>query len=568
MSRLNLDTAISVQYEPTRADVAPPFEAGERFRDHLEPASPSEPSTTNDSRPEPSNARDSRHESPPVREDRQPDDSSPAGHDVHNREHTEPTSYDEPQTGANEDHSEETGDEHRSVASDTSTAREFGDHLVSEVTSEKPSDQGAQQEAAQPIEGDANAITLEQVELAEESDPTPLLDVVTDSTNPISPEETANDASVSGIPVIAIEDELIVADSDESETPAEPKPTNLATAKTAITNDSLNQPTVEAELPATPPVDEEQVTSPTIPTETASIEEPDSTNEPVVAIAPNPTTTNKERLAATTTDENNDETTPRRDSSRRVSNRPAAAKTELAIQRPTGHNTPANSPSATETAEFRLQSVSDPNLATIETGTDANSADGNRDANAGAKIELIATPSAVDRAGNARMAEKLLGAAATRPEGKVELRHVDQARFVQRVAGAIARAGQRDGEIHLRLSPPELGSLRLQIRVEEGALTARMEAENSAARGLILENLPTLRDRLAEQNIRIERFEVELGQQNQAGADQSHQHDHTGRQHSGSHEPGSEAATASEASDDEASPAKRTIAEKQINVVV
>ena len=86
----------------------------------------------------------------------------------------------------------------------------------------------------------------------------------------------------------------------------------------------------------------------------------------------------------------------------------------------------------------------------------------------------------------------------------------DRARFVQRVGRAFQAAQTRDGQIQLRLSPPELGSLRISITVQEGMMSAKVEAETAAARNILLDNLPALRDRLAEQEIRIEKFNVDV----------------------------------------------------------
>src|SRR5207249_9679698 len=86
-----------------------------------------------------------------------------------------------------------------------------------------------------------------------------------------------------------------------------------------------------------------------------------------------------------------------------------------------------------------------------------------------------------------------------------------------RVARAFTAAQDRDGEIRLRLSPPELGSLRLQVQVHDGAVVARVETENSAAKTALLDNLPALRERLAEQGLRIDRFDVDLMQRQPGG---------------------------------------------------
>ena len=94
---------------------------------------------------------------------------------------------------------------------------------------------------------------------------------------------------------------------------------------------------------------------------------------------------------------------------------------------------------------------------------------------------------------------------------------VDSAKFVQRVANAFAALGQRNGPVRLKLYPPELGSLRMEISVKDGALSARVEAETSAARSLLVDNLPMLRDRLAEQGIKVDRFDVGVSDQSQGG---------------------------------------------------
>jgi flagellar hook-length control protein FliK len=83
-------------------------------------------------------------------------------------------------------------------------------------------------------------------------------------------------------------------------------------------------------------------------------------------------------------------------------------------------------------------------------------------------------------------------------------------RFIGRVAKAFQTAEERGGTLQLRLSPPELGSLRLELTVKDGVMTAALETETSAARRLLLDHLPALRDRLAEQNIRVERFDVDV----------------------------------------------------------
>lgn len=88
---------------------------------------------------------------------------------------------------------------------------------------------------------------------------------------------------------------------------------------------------------------------------------------------------------------------------------------------------------------------------------------------------------------------------------------IDPARFVSRVARAFDFAQERGGgPIEMRLSPPELGSLQVKIELREGVLTAALEAETPAARQTLLDNLPALRDRLEQQQIRIDKFDVDV----------------------------------------------------------
>ena len=71
-------------------------------------------------------------------------------------------------------------------------------------------------------------------------------------------------------------------------------------------------------------------------------------------------------------------------------------------------------------------------------------------------------------------------------------------------------ANERGGPLRLRLSPPELGALQLELRVRDGVMTARVTAETEAARTLLLDSLPDLRERLALQDVRLDRFDVDL----------------------------------------------------------
>lgn len=110
----------------------------------------------------------------------------------------------------------------------------------------------------------------------------------------------------------------------------------------------------------------------------------------------------------------------------------------------------------------------------------------------------------------ARPLMDMIGKGAAPTTDQPALSGPDQARFLQRVVRAAQVANHRGGPIRLRLSPPELGSLRLEIRAHAGTLTVRVEAEAEVARSVLLSNETSLRERLADQGIRVDQFDVGL----------------------------------------------------------
>jgi flagellar hook-length control protein FliK len=180
-----------------------------------------------------------------------------------------------------------------------------------------------------------------------------------------------------------------------------------------------------------------------------------------------------------------------------------------------------------------------------------------------AKEGVLATFARFDRGG-------LLGGRGAQRAGEAQDGpHVDPARFVNRVARAIQTAHERGTPLLLRLSPPELGSLRLELSVQQGALSATVEADNQNARQILLDNLPALRDRLADQNIRIERFDVDVRrdgegrQQPNANAQQQQEQQQGGS----SHHQNTHRGIASDAAVDPVTIVQTSITNTSINVV-
>jgi flagellar hook-length control protein FliK len=167
------------------------------------------------------------------------------------------------------------------------------------------------------------------------------------------------------------------------------------------------------------------------------------------------------------------------------------------------------------------------------------------------------------------------GATASGPGGASETQNsptVDPAKFVSRVAKAIETAQNRGGPLSLRLSPPELGSLRLELEVKQGVMNAKVETDTAAARQTLLDNLPSLRDRLAEQNVRIDRFDVDVrrdGTNDQANPGPQQRHSQHQQQYYRAPPTRPTTTNVSSNQDDlaEPTPAVRTITDTTINLV-
>lgn len=85
-----------------------------------------------------------------------------------------------------------------------------------------------------------------------------------------------------------------------------------------------------------------------------------------------------------------------------------------------------------------------------------------------------------------------------------------EVRLVQRLLRGFEQLSNGEGQVKLRLHPPELGSLQMTLKMEGQVMTAHLEVENSLAKEALTQNVQQLRDSLSEQGIRIERFDVQV----------------------------------------------------------
>lgn len=99
-----------------------------------------------------------------------------------------------------------------------------------------------------------------------------------------------------------------------------------------------------------------------------------------------------------------------------------------------------------------------------------------------------------------------------------EVQAPDQARVIDHIARITKMYyhGQGINKMQMNLNPPELGKLSLQLSFRGGVMTANLQAEQSAAKDLLIANLPQLKAALANQGIVVQSFDVSTRQDAQS----------------------------------------------------
>jgi flagellar hook-length control protein FliK len=118
------------------------------------------------------------------------------------------------------------------------------------------------------------------------------------------------------------------------------------------------------------------------------------------------------------------------------------------------------------------------------------------------------------------------------------------------VRGLSAMVSQRGGVMTMRLRPPELGSLRVQMSIIQGAVSAQFTATTEHAQMLLERNLAVLQGALQSNGLTVEKLGVHLAsaesssttrqeadsQSQQHQQQESSEHDAAGRESRGRHD--------------------------------
>lgn len=84
--------------------------------------------------------------------------------------------------------------------------------------------------------------------------------------------------------------------------------------------------------------------------------------------------------------------------------------------------------------------------------------------------------------------------------------------LVRHAVSAFHAADGLDRPIRIRLTPPELGALRVEISRQDGHVAARFEVTTVAAQSTLIDHLSALRESLGRAGVAVERIEIRLAE--------------------------------------------------------
>jgi flagellar hook-length control protein FliK len=87
---------------------------------------------------------------------------------------------------------------------------------------------------------------------------------------------------------------------------------------------------------------------------------------------------------------------------------------------------------------------------------------------------------------------------------------INTARIARGLQNAVQQKG---GAVTLRLTPPEMGTVRIQLQIQNGTVNAQFHAENPATRTLLNQQIAQLRTSLEHQGLSVDRLSVQTMQQ-------------------------------------------------------
>ena len=163
----------------------------------------------------------------------------------------------------------------------------------------------------------------------------------------------------------------------------------------------------------------------------------------------------------------------------------------------------------TQTSKFS-QLLNDNNaqatLVQTDAGKDAGIFKGLESAKAGPDLQVQAPTATADNAIKAVESSK-----SVLPE-KLIARGATETKIINQIVNKLStRGGGAQNEVQIRLDPPSLGTVRLNITTVGDSVRTMIIAENHAVKQTIENNFNQLRDAMSEQGLKVDSFSVTVG---------------------------------------------------------
>lgn len=90
----------------------------------------------------------------------------------------------------------------------------------------------------------------------------------------------------------------------------------------------------------------------------------------------------------------------------------------------------------------------------------------------------------------------------------VDAKQVEQ--LMDRIASAVRQSQSTGQQLKIRLSPPELGALQIEVSLKNGEYSAKLEVQNRHAQKVINDNLAQLKEALVKTGVSLDRIDVQI----------------------------------------------------------
>lgn len=176
----------------------------------------------------------------------------------------------------------------------------------------------------------------------------------------------------------------------------------------------------------------------------------------------------------------------------------AGPSADAAADAPSGTKSSGVSPTSTSLEPARLAAAADAKAAVPEPAIADVGVRESSIGSVGGRNDL--GPLVSDRAGTGTLVPQSAPVVQVAPH--------DSQGLVDHVTQLVLESHSSGQQLSLQITPPDLGTVRIEVHSHGGILTARLEADSPAARQLLTEHLPQLREALQQQGANLDRIDV------------------------------------------------------------